>query len=220
MVRRAALLMSLLMLVWASACSSSHGGTDSGVDAAADSAVDSGSDAAVDSGSDAAVDSGSDGGTTPWASCTANSECVVMPVTCCGTCGQASASDMVGVNRSHISEYRGDRCDVAICPACAGEPDPNLIATCEAGTCRALDVRTDPVSACTVSSDCTLRINTCCMCSFDPPIAIRADGEADFQALVCDGDEVCPECAPAFPNWAAYCQVNHCAAGITPGTGG
>ncbi|NOY91471.1 MAG: hypothetical protein GXP55_09695 [Deltaproteobacteria bacterium] len=137
-------------------------------------------------------------------------------MSCCGNCGQPSPGDMIGVNVDRVAQYRGGRCDGEACPACFMEPDPNLIATCNAGRCEAIDVRTHDVSACSADMDCTLRVNTCCACSSAEPIAIRAADEAAFTRLVCVGDEACPECFPAFPDWSASCQMGHCAAVMSP----
>ena len=195
------LMLNALLLPLALGRSSSHGATDSGRDGGA---VDSG-------GADGGVmDSG--GAIPRWQRCTVASDCVVVSVDCCGSCGQPSPGDMIGVNSGRISDYRGGRCDGVACPACFMEPDPNLIATCDAGQCQAVDVRTDPVSACSTDSDCSLRTNTCCACSSSEPIAVSGD----FSALVCDGDEVCPECAPAFPGWEAVCNAGHCVTLMPP----
>ena len=164
------------------------------------------SHAATDGGTDATTDSGA----PVWASCTDNGQCMVISASCCGSCGQPTTDDMIAVNRDHVSDYRGGSCDGIGCPACFMEPNPNLIATCDAGTCRALDVSTRPISSCSADSECTLRAPSCCACSSSAPIAIRADAEADFQSLVCVGDEVCPECVPAFPDWSAACITGHC----------
>jgi len=199
---RGALLLALMM-PFAGGCADSHGGGDGG---ARDSgAVDSG---ATDGGR---VDSG--GGSIPrWQRCSDNSECTVVSESCCGSCGQPSPGDMVGVNSGRIRDYRGDSCDRVDCPACFMEPDPNLIATCNAGRCEAIDVRTHAVSSCTGTSQCSLRVNTCCGCSSSGPIAIHGSSESDFMSLVCVGDEVCPECFPAFPEWDVSCQMGHCVA--------
>jgi hypothetical protein len=123
---------------------------------------------------------------------------------------------MIGVNQGRIDQYRGGRCDGEACPACFMEPDPNLVATCSAGRCEAINVRTHDVSACVADMDCSLRVPTCCGCSSSPPIAIRAGGELDFTSRGCDGDEACPECFPAFEGWDASCQMGHCEAVASP----
>jgi hypothetical protein len=83
--------------------------------------------------------------------------------------------------------------------------------------CGKSEEATLPALACAADSDCRLRVTGCCECggstaSWDL-IAIAHDGEADYQALVCDPEQACDECAPVYPvDVEAYCATDgHCA---------
>jgi len=161
-----------------------------------------------------------DGGGADFTACTASSECIVVPASCCGSCGAATRGDAIAVSTSRASAYSTSVCpDGAACPACFMEQDPTLVATCEAGHCALVDVLTEPYAACTDDADCKLRSSDCCECGGDVSsaglISIRADGEGAYMDTVCDegASEPCPECAPTYPaDAAAACDVaaGHC----------
>lgn len=161
---------------------------------------------------------GTDMGTTgDWAACTSPSECVLLPDTCCETCGLPTADDYDGVNMARTREHRAAVCpgDPPPCLPCVPAPHPYLQATCTAGTCEALDVRQHAVSECNADADCRVRVTQCCECGGDTSpqalIAVRASAGA-YDALVCDPMAACPECEPVYPdNVRAVCGASgHC----------
>jgi hypothetical protein len=99
------------------------------------------------------------------------------------------------------------------CPACAGVPDPTLLATCDAGQCKLIDLQTHPSTACKDSTQCRLRTNQCCECGgpvdYEHLIAVSGN----YAELVCGPLEDCAECAPEPPRDAeAVCVDGHCQA--------
>lgn len=131
-----------------------------------------------------------DSGGPDITACEYNADCVVVSESCCGVCGNASRTDMTAVNSAHLTEHFDSVCEGGIgCPACAGEPDRNLVAECVSNHCVARDLRTAPVEACEQNSDCTIRVAACCECGAEatgPYIAVNASLEGEYEALVCD----------------------------------
>jgi len=163
------------------------------------------------------LDSGGDGGGSDAAinACTENSDCVVVPQSCCGSCGAATRGDAVAVSRLDLDRQRADACEgTGGCPACFAETDPLLVATCRSNRCELVDLLADEdVTSCSEPADCTLRFSGCCACapSDTPVISIRADGEMSYQRLTCDSDAACPECEPTFgSSIVAECIANRC----------
>ncbi len=155
----------------------------------------------------------------PWLACEDNGDCVLASNTCCGTCGRPELSDFDAINPAHHEAHRESVCpgEPPPCPGCATMPNPDLGATCDSGLCQGFDVRTMDLSACTSDAECRLRVTGCCACGGDTSpyslIAIRADAEGDYQALVCD-ETPCAGCEPVYPTDAveAYCADDgHCA---------
>lgn len=150
--------------------------------------------------------------------CDQPSECTLADTTCCGTCDTPSLGDVVGVHVSDVERYEELLCRVPEeCPPCVvGDPNPNLVATCNVRQCRAVDVARTPVVRCTADTDCRLRTNSCCECDVPPDVghvlALRRDAVPDFLALVCDDTAVCDACAPTYPaNLEAFCDAGRCA---------
>jgi len=167
-----------------------------------------------DSGRDSAV---GDGGSDPFA-CAGPSECIVVPASCCGSCGAATRGDAVAVNVARSSDYRRPMCDGVGCPACFMEQDPSLVATCRAGRCEVADLHTEPAAECSSDGDCRVRTRDCCECGGDVSragiIAIATSHIVDYEALVCDPGTACLECAPVYPaevsavcSSAGFCDV-------------
>lgn len=156
-----------------------------------------------------------------WMACDANADCELAPNTCCGVCGVPELPDFDAINGARRDEHREYVCPAPEpCPDCPTAPNPSIDATCGGGLCQGFDVRTMDLSACTMDTDCRLRVTGCCACGGDTSpyslIAIRTDAEGDYQALVCD-DTDCPECEPAYPTdeAEAYCaDTGHCAVRI------
>ncbi len=168
---------------------------------------------------------GVDAGAPDWTSCSDNSDCGIRAASCCGSCGVATASDMIALNRAHLSEYGVATCgDDFACPPCFAEPDPNLVAVCESNQCVARDMRTTAIEACEEDSDCRVRVAECCECgseSTPPYIAINASQATAYESIVCvPGDcATDPPCStyPDFPvarcttpgpSGASYCYLD------------
>ena len=162
-----------------------------------------------------------DGAFVSYGSCAGPGWCELVPLTCCGKCGVPALGDMIAVNYNLTTVYRNDVCKGGTipCPDCAAMDDPNLTAVCRQSTCRAVDVRTDTMSGCTVDDDCVLRAgNGCCeSCAAVSPaelIALSKTGLGELQSNVCHPDQgACPPCVPQYPpNVVARCdpQTRHC----------
>lgn len=147
------------------------------------------------------------------ASCSSNSDCIVAPRSCCGSCGAATSTDLIALARGDADAYRNAACAGGVgCPECASLPDPYLLATCEAGTCVAHDLHGDPLTECASDADCTLRTAECCGCgpqTADSVVAIN-DARGNYGDLVCETDAACPPCVPFFDGLAAVCRDGRC----------
>lgn len=165
-------------------------------------------------------------GATPPQPCARSGECALAPRTCCGVCGQPAIGDMVGLRWDRTEAYRSSVCGgggPVPCPACAAMENPHLTATCRAGTCAAIDVRTDETSACTNDADCMLRYGTgCCEpCGEASATRLTAFRKDAFAAVVrCLPNEgACPPCVATYPlNARAACnaQTKHCEVTLSP----
>ncbi len=129
-------------------------------------------------------------------------------------CGAASPGDMIGVRIDAEATYREGVCAMMACPDCAARQDPDLIATCNAGACEAVDLHSSPITRCTTSADCELRQDDCCSCS-GTFLSIATAHDGDFQSLVCGaGPVACPPCVEHMPppGVIAVCDgTHHCA---------
>jgi hypothetical protein len=186
--------LPFVLVALAAGCSDSHG---------------------TDGGTDGAPDGGGD-----YSACTLSSECVVVPASCCGSCGAATRGDAIAVNMDELSAYRTSVCgEMMGCPACYMAQDPTLVATCDAGRCEVVDLRAEDLTSCMVDTDCQVRTHDCCECggdvSLEGLIALPLASYGDLMDLVCDegSSEPCPECAPVYPMEASgVCDDdNHCA---------
>lgn len=158
---------------------------------------------------------GDDGSVDDLDTCSVPADCVVVPASCCGSCGAATRGDAVAVSVARVSDHRSSVCgDDLGCPACFMEPDPTLLATCDAGHCALVDLQTHPATECAVASDCRVRAAECCECSAtisESTVVAVADAAA-FEALVCEPGAGCPECAPVYPDtFGATCDGGRCA---------
>ena len=148
-----------------------------------------------------------DAGMPPdFAVCEVNSDCSVVPESCCGRCGAPARDDALAINIAKASEHSRAVCgDDVGCPACA--PlfiDPTLVATCRAGRCALVDLVRHSATACERDPDCTLRTPDCCECGGDTGlgrlIGISTSAQSDYAQLVCDPEQACDECAPIYPS--------------------
>lgn len=153
-----------------------------------------------------------------YAACSVPSDCLVVPASCCGSCGAPTRGDAIAVARDRAGAYRSGACDDDQgCPACA--PlflDPTLVATCRDQRCELIDLHDHEASACEADDDCRVRTPDCCPCGGDtePGRLLGVSSESDYASLVCDPDQACPECAPVYPSEvtvrcaaARYCET-------------
>lgn len=203
-------------------CADAHPSADAGpeVDGGADSGVDSGRDAAVVDGGGGGTDGGArDGGplidTGVGSVCAVATDCVVVPASCCGSCGAPSSGDAVALHRDDALAYRRGVCGDQLCPACAQDDPPHLLADCVGGACVLVDLMNDSGqewSGCESDDDCTLRTRDCCPCGADIVesnlVAIRQDRYADFGSLVCEPGASCPECEPSYEPYFTWCGAD------------
>jgi len=164
---------------------------------------------------DGGVSDGGGDGSLPAdvTACTTGDDCVVIPSSCCGSCGAATPTDMVAVRKDKVSAARAARCTGVGCPACFMEQSANLQARCVSGKCQAFDVRADAVSACSGPNDCKLRMAECCECGGTHVIAIASSKEAAYTSAVCPASPSCAKCAPTYPMFTvAVCdaKTSHC----------
>lgn len=158
-----------------------------------------------------------DGGGDDPTACDGPGDCVVVPRTCCGFCGVASATDMIAVEPARASSYRSSVCGPGTgCPDCAGRVDSFLQGFCVAGHCKAVDLHGDPMTGCATDGDCQLRYAACCEpcgAPADGLVALRTDAVGTYRTLVCAPDAACPKCATSYPPAAkAVCDATtkHC----------
>lgn len=153
----------------------------------------------------------------PAQGCDQPSECTLVESTCCGECGVQSFEGVRAVHRED-AEAVGERlCSgVESCDTCEGEPNPTLLATCNAAECVAVDLADTPVGSCEADEDCTLRVAGCCECdgdtSPDALLALSVYGVPEYLGLVCDMEAICDDCAPEYPDThEAFCDAGQCA---------
>lgn len=189
--------------------------SDSG--GAADSGGTSDTGSGTDTGSNTDTGSTSDTGSAAWASCSANSDCVLRANSCCGVCGQPTLGDVDAVNAQQTEAHFDAVCpEPEPCPECPEAPNPWLVASCQFGTCAAFDMAQEPATACQTDADCKIRTTDCCECGGDSSrggiIAINAAREGMFADLVCDNGQICGACQPIYPDEAsAVCGTSgHC----------
>ncbi len=180
--------------------------------------------AAGSGGSGAGAGVGGSGGAVDRGACAKPSDCVVVPESCCGACGVPSRDDGTAVHRDHAAAHAADACGPgpAACPACARPLDPTLVATCDAGRCRVVDLLATDLTACTSDADCHLRTNECCECGgatdLEHLVAVGPSGNAGMMELLCDPGSGCAKCLPSYPSLPALCSSGRCT--VSGGLGG
>lgn len=166
---------------------------------------------------DAAVDA-------VFTSCSANSDCVIVANSCCGPCGAPELPSVVAVNGASQSAYHELVCAAEppqMCPLCPTRLNSNLVAVCDAGSCVARDIRSQPYTACATNEDCRARSAACCECEnavFGPYVAVNTstDSLLAYEAVVCNASTACSSvmACQAYPSGtpAAFCDAEtlHC----------
>ena len=161
---------------------------------------------------------GTGGGASTWAACTAPGQCELAAKGCCGTCGTPQVNDVNAVNRGQEQAYQTANCPQPLpCPECASQINPDLAAFCVGDTCKPIDVRGDPVSACVTDADCRLRYSDCCeSCATASPelvIALSQSGASVYTSQVCAPSQACEKGLTTYPTSVkAVCAASkHCA---------
>jgi hypothetical protein len=150
--------------------------------------------------------SGAAGGTDIRA-CVSPADCTLEMVDCCPLwCEPAPLSKFTAVNNKYVTQ----RCATIDCyPASCGSVPPEqkstpyFAATCLAGRCEAIDVRTLGMADCDSSADCYLRMGTdCCEpCVSSPALPVALSRKVDFSPLLCgSGPIACAACMPVIPS--------------------
>lgn len=173
-----------------------------------------GSGASGGSGGSASGGSGGSGGDS-INHCRVPSDCVVIPASCCGSCGAATREDSIAVNKGLAGYARDLACGAAgmNCPGCYMPSDANLLSTCTAGKCQLIDLLASAATECEVHTDCRLRTNQCCECggAQDVEHLVAVSDSSALEHLVCDPNIACTECDPGEPAGAeAQCQGGRC----------
>ncbi len=136
--------------------------------------------------------------------CASSADCMVQPAGCCYSCGNTPGFDgLRAASRKRLPELRRDDCSVPAseatqplaCPACVARTNPHIVATCERGACRLVDVRTRDLDACKTDEDCAARPSSCRPEEDSPRVwtPISRQKVRDFTELVC-GKTPCTGC--------------------------
>lgn len=166
-------------------------------------------------------------GSESFDECEENSDCIVTTISCCGVCGESTLESWVAINAAKEADRRARMCQGLACPTIYCPPlppdeatDTYFTATCEAGRCKAVDLRTTPVTACDEPSDCSLRHGArCCESCSDEAFDVLAVGDgAALSDLVCSAEPAaCPPCVPTDPEgYAPDCVEGRCVVQAVP----
>ena len=167
-------------------------------------------------------------GAATWSLCQKPGECLVAPASCCGSCGAPTPADKDGVNKTKIGEHQAAVCPPdGGCPACFMETSKDLLGVCRTGSCSAIEISKDTISACATDADCVLRTpGDCCNCGGATEksayVAVSTAGMTEYLANACaDQSGVCGCPAPPPPKFKAQCgATKHCeVVAVTPAVG-
>jgi len=155
---------------------------------------------------------GGSGGGSGGTGCGVPSDCTLVGSSCC-VCGMPELADVTAVNQKGASEY-AQMCGMSPACLCPTELNPNLVATCDSGTCQKIDIREHAATECGDDDECRVRVSQCCECGGDtsPGSLIAVGLNLVYDELVCDPLGLCTDCAPEYPPEAsARCDAGHCA---------
>lgn len=161
-----------------------------------------------------------DAGDPDLTSCTQNTECVLMEPGCCSSCSPLTIDGVEAIAADKQSEFRSLTCEFTdpICPACDPQPNPELVAICDTGSCAKHDLGQLPITSCSNDDDCAVRYPDCCSCGASDPgpfevFAYNPAFETETQELLCEPGFCALDCVPAVITTAeAYCaEDGHCA---------
>lgn len=168
----------------------------------------------------ATTGNGSTGSGQSFTACNGPGQCTLSYRGCCASCSAPELEDVVAVAGDRLEAFRSSECPAPEpCDVCEACENGNLYAYCDSGTCRAADLRKEPVSECSSANDCVLRAGSgCCeTCgaidlSCGGLVAINKDKQAQLASLVCGEGVGCPSCAPSYPEGSiAQCITGRCA---------
>ncbi len=149
--------------------------------------------------------------------CNDPNDCVLVPRSCCETCGEPTPMDVTAITRGSEEALSASLCgpDPMPCPVCATTPNPSLFAACDDGQCKAVDLREDEASQCETEADCQVRPAACCECGAgtgaDQIVAVNPEKADAFEASLCPEEVACAECAWEAPNEVSVaCAGGHC----------
>lgn len=164
-------------------------------------------------------------GQPEWTSCDGPGQCSIRRATCCDTCGPQTLESAVAIRNDSIEPVTKAICEYECnsqlnCPDIDCAPvTEHVTAVCRTGSCEAVDVRKDELSACATDADCTLRWGvTCCelcVAFFDNAGLVAVRKTPSFSGELCDPNIGCPPCAPppypaeatAICNASGHCEV-------------
>jgi hypothetical protein len=184
-------------------------------------------------GAGAGWGAGGQGGAN-WTACGPADSCVLEPVSCCGPgCEPVPLSAFTAINSKSVLDYTNSHpicpCIYAPCQVVLPEQRnvPNYIATCDQGQCKAIDIRTSALTACTSDADCYLRSGTSCCAGCGTDNLVAFSNKANVQTTLCAGGPFsCPAIACATPppagvspfcNVSGHCVVNYARVGADGG---
>ena len=153
------------------------------------------------------------GGVAGATSCEVPGDCVLVPSSCC-VCGVPELGDVTAVNVGAAGQYLEALCAMSPACGCPTALNPNLVATCDSGTCQKIDIREHAATECGDDDECRVRVSQCCECGGDtsPGSLIAVGLNLVYDELVCDPLGLCTDCAPEYPPEAsARCDAGHCA---------
>jgi len=167
---------------------------------------------------------GAGGGATDIRACSSNTDCEVVPVSCC-SCGTGPVSNYTAINSKYDALYNG-RCGTVDCVGCPPTAfDPNdatfyYVPTCQAGHCAVVDLRTTDITACSAATDCSLRAGTaCCPGCSGAPVALNTKNAPKLSTLVCGSEPTgCLACLPDFSDYSVACSGGRCSVELGPCT--
>jgi hypothetical protein len=147
--------------------------------------------------------------------CEISMDCTVVPVECCGHCGDATLADLTAIRRDHLEEFTRP-CQLVDC-ACATTTPAWAAATCSQGRCVAVDIRETEYTECTLETDCVLRrgLDCCENCASDGSDLVAVRKGLDIGELTCGALVDCQSCATEPRSVYASCEEGRCTANMT-----
>lgn len=167
-------------------------------------------------GSGSSATGGSSGVATVDRTCNVPSDCVVQSLSCCASCGAPNPSNFTAMNYYSQYDYQRSVCaGTPTCLSCDAQVGNNYLqATCDKGQCILIDLREQPVTACSNASQCYVRAPECCECGGRTDaysvIALSSTSTVAYSTLVCSPNQACADCAPIYPAVNVDCIAGHC----------